>query len=123
MIKEYRRVLAIIAVLIFFTNLAVYLSFPDVASVPPLYFIISFATLAGPICLSRGSFALARRSPIITWCYAFMMVSAVWLLVQQTPSETAWQAMRTRVLSVFVLLILLYVFCDENAQRWARRDC
>ncbi len=121
MIKEYRRVLAIIAVLIFFTNLAVYLSFPDVASVPPLYFIISFATLAGPICLSRGSFALARRSPIITWCYAFMMVSAVWLLVQQTPSETAWQAMRTRVLSVFVLLILLYVFCDENAQRWARR--
>lgn len=121
MIKRYRLVLAIIAVLIFFTNLAVYLSFPEVASVPPLYFIIGFAALAAPICLSPASLVLARRSPIIIWCYAFIMVSAVWLLAQPLPSETAWQALRTRMLSCFVLLILHCLFFDEDAQRWARR--
>ena len=119
--ERYRQFLAILAVLILFTNLAVYLSLPEVASFPPVYFIVGFAVLAGPLCFSRESFGDLRKSPIVVWCYGFILVSAVWLLFQRIPSETAWQGFRTRILSVFVILILLCVFRKPEAQLWARR--
>ena len=118
---KYGRLLAVLGVMIFFTNLAVYFSLSPIASLPPLYFIVGFTVLASPVFCSRDSLANFRQSSIVIWCYGFIFISAVWLVFQRVPSETAWQGLRTRILSVFLILLLICVFRKPDAQLWARR--
>jgi O-antigen ligase len=120
--KYYPRALAIAAVLIFFTNLDGYLfSSEKLASVPPLYWILVYLVLATPLLFNRKLFASVQRSPLIYWCYGFLLISGIWLFFQSAHSEIVWQEFRLRLLSVLFLLCLLVVLSKEDAQQWARR--
>jgi hypothetical protein len=117
----YRRVLAVAAVLVFFTNLSVYVSLGEIAQVSPWHIILIFAAAAIPLLFSREYLTTLGRTPVAYWCYGFVLMSAVWLLFQGSPSETSWQEFRIRVLSSLFLLILLPIFAEPDAQIWARR--
>ena len=119
--KYYPRALAVAAVLIFFTNLDEYLfSSEKLASVPPLYWIVAYLVLATPLLFNRKFFSSLQRSPLIYWCYGFVLISGIWLFFQTSHSEIVWQEFRLRVLSVLFLLCLLVVLSKEDAQLWAR---
>ncbi len=119
--RNYQIVLAVSAVLIFFTNLAVYLSLPQVAELSPWYWTGAFAVAAAPIFLSRAALVVLRRSPVTYWCYGFAMLSAVWLLFQGAVSDGAWQEMRLRTVSALLLLILMIIFSNDAARKWGAR--
>src|SRR5712691_5101508 len=119
--KYYPRALAVAAVLIFFTNLDGYLFSSEIlASVPPLYWIVVYLVLAAPLLLNKKFFASIQRSPLIWWCYGFILISGIWLFFQPSHSDIVWQEIRLRLLSVLFLLCLLVVFSKEDALLWAR---
>ena len=119
--KYYPRALAVAAVLIFFTNLDGYLfSSEKLASVPPLYWIVAYLVLATPLLFNPKFFSSLQRSPLIYWCYGFILISGIWLFFQSSHSEIVWQEFRLRLLSVLFLLCLLVVLSKEDAQLWAR---
>jgi O-antigen ligase len=119
--KYYPRALAVAAVLIFFTNLDGYLFSSEIlASVPPLYWIVAYLVLATPLLFNPRLFASIQRSPLIYWCYGFVLISGIWLFFQSSHSDMVWQEFRLRVLSVLFLLCLLVVLSKEDAQLWAR---
>lgn len=116
----YRRAVAVVGVLLFYTNLALYLYSSDRLPVKPWYWIAGFGILASPLLFSGLSIRL-NQSPLILWMVGFLMISAIWLLFQPLQSEVAWGELRTRVYSIAFLLIALLVFSRENVQVWARR--
>jgi O-antigen ligase len=119
--KYYPRALAVAAVLIFFANLSGYLFSSEIlASVPPLYWIIAYLALATPLLFNRKLFSSIQRSPLIWWCYGFILISGIWLFFQSSHSEIVWQEFRFRVLSVIFLVCLFVVLSKEDALLWAR---
>jgi O-antigen ligase len=119
--KYYPSLLAVAAVMIFFTSLSLYLFFAEFVSFPPLYWMIGFGVAAAPVCLSHRSVLDVRYSLLARWCYGFLMISSLWLIFQPSPSEIVWQEFQTRVLSVLFILTLICVFSREDTQLWARR--
>jgi len=119
--KHYPRIIAVIAVTVFFTSLDVYVFSTELVSVAPLYWIIAFGLIAAPLYLSRDALLLMRQAPIARWCYGFFMVSCTWFLFQPMQSEVAWQELRRRSLAMAFMLIVLAVFSNLEAQVWARR--
>lgn len=120
MAKHYQRILAVGAVLVFFTDLPIYLSRWDTAALNPWYWVAAFGIVAAPRYFSSGAFTVIKRSPVVYWGYGFIVISGAWIFFQGAPSDVVWQEFRTRILSVFLLLMLLCIFSDENAQTWAR---
>ena len=118
---HYRRALAIAAVLVFFTNLSVYVSYAEIAPISPWHIMLVFGVAAAPFSFSDECLARMRRTPAVYWCFGFVLISGVWLLFQGVPSTAAWQEFRTRILSAFLLLLLVSLFSDDQAQGWARR--
>jgi O-antigen ligase len=117
----YARLMAVAAVMIFFTSLSLYLFSAEFVPFPPLYWMIGLGVAAAPICLSLRSVLAVRHSLLARWCYGFLMISSLWLMFQPSPSEVVWQEFQTRVLSVLFILTLLCIFSTEEAQLWARR--
>jgi O-antigen ligase len=119
----YQRVLVISAVLIFFTNLSIYLVLAEVAFIPAFYWVIAFSVAAAPLYFSRHFFRIASQSLMVRWCYGFLMLTGVWMLFQPSQSsEVVWQEFFIRLSSVFFMLLMLSVFSTEDAQHWARRS-
>ena len=121
LIRYYPRILAVVAVAVFFTNLDVYLFNSETTGIVPLYWIAAFGVVAAPLYFSKGALLSLRQAPIARWGYGFLMITCVWLLFQPSPSEVAWQELRTRSLSVAFILVLMCVFANCEAQVWARR--
>jgi O-antigen ligase len=124
MIKTYyQRVLAISAVLIFFTNLSTYHFVSETSLIPPYYWIILFGVIGLPLYFSGSFFRLAMQSLMVRWCYGFLMITGVWLLFQPLQSsKVVWQEFSIRLLSIVFMLLMLSVFSTEDAQRWTRRS-
>lgn len=118
---RYQRVIAVAAVLVFFTNLSVYVSIAEIVPISPWHIILVFGVAAAPFLLSDECLARMRGTPVAYWCFGFVLISGVWLLFQGLPSTAAWQEFRTRILSVFLLLLLVCILSDDQAQAWARR--
>ena len=119
--KRYSQILAVVAVLVFFTNVDVYLFDTHLLNTAPLYWITALIIAAGPLYLTKESLLCLRQSPVALWCFGFFMISCVWLLFQPSQSEVAWQELRTRLLSIGFILVLLSVFSNGEVQVWTRR--
>ncbi len=117
----YRRFLAVSAILIFFTNLDLYLFSSEILPFPPLFWTIAFGIIALPLLLSSKALSVVRLSPLTGWCYGFVMISGVWLLFQSFQSDFRWQEMRTRILSSLFLIMMMFVFSRDDVQTSARR--
>ncbi len=117
----YKRILAVGAVLIFYTNLDLYLYTSSTVSFPPLLWITGFGIAAVPLLLSCNFLTVFRRSPVVGWCYSFVMVSAVWLFFLPLQNDSAWDVFRLRILSVLFILMMFFIFSNGETHAWARR--
>jgi O-Antigen ligase len=118
----YRRAVAVIAVLCFFTNLSTYLFLSETAAIPGLYWIVGLGLLTLPLCVTREFLRNLRQSPIVRWCYGFLLVSGVWFLFQsQQVTEDSWHELQGRGLSVLYILIILCICSTEDGQLSMRR--
>ena len=119
--KYYPRILAVAAVLIFFTNLCLYLYSVELVHFPPLYWIIGLGIAAAPLILSRSYVEILRRSLVARWCYGFILISGLWLIFEPSASEKVFQEFQTRLLSVLFILTMLCIFSKDSVQLWGRR--
>lgn len=120
-LRYYPRILGVVAVLVFFTNLSLYLYSSGNLAAPPLYWIIGLGVAAAPLWLSTRALKIILQSPLALWCYGFLLISGVWMLMQPSPTEIVLEEFRTRILSVLFILTLLCIFKKEEIQVWARR--
>ncbi|WP_447987243.1 O-antigen ligase family protein [Nitrospira sp. Nam74] len=120
MFNLYQRLLAVLAIALFFSNASHFLFYKgwDVLG-PPKIWVIGFVVLTVPLFHHILSWDL-RRSPILLWCVCYVAVSLVWFFTA-SDSEMAWQELRLRAQSVLLLISLLLVFSDAGAILWARR--
>src|SRR5262245_26272481 len=96
----YPRILAILAVLVFFTNLDVYLYNTTIVDFPPLYLILGFMAFASALMFSGVSLSILQQSPVAKWCFGFLLISGLWFLFQGGSSDIGLQELRTRILSI-----------------------
>lgn len=116
MIAGYRRVLAVLAVAIFSTNVS---NYTERYGLIPLVWIAVFAGLCVPLVLNglfRGTIPLR---PLVWWGALYVLVSLLWFY--RSPQDAfAYGEVRLRVLSVLFIVLSLIAFSDATAQRTGR---
>jgi O-antigen ligase len=115
----YQVALVVVFVLVFFTDLAIYLSHVGIGP-PPRLWVVAFSVAAIPL-MTRFS---ARRpylsAGVLGWSSLYLLVSLIsFLLVSQ--SEVAAQEFGLRLLSIWFLLLSLLIFAgNKTIENWAR---
>jgi hypothetical protein len=113
--NRYQLAVAVLAVMIFFTNFDLYLFSTGIISFTPLHWIIAFGIISLPILLSARNVIIVLKSPVIIWLPSYIIVSAIWVLAFGQ-SGIAWQELRTRILSSLFILMMMFLFSSERAQ-------
>jgi len=112
-IAGHRRLLAVLAVAIFFTNLS---NYTERFGLIGLVWIAVYAGLCVPVIvhgLVAGSVSLR---PLVWWSGLYVMVSVLWFY--RSPQDAfAYDELRLRVLSAMFLVLSLIAFADGAAQR------
>ena len=116
---RYQRFLAVAAVVIFGTNLTIFLYAKGVSPVPPLAWVELVTLACLPLLLRRGALRAAFATPLATWCAGFLALSALWFALGP-PSDLALPALRQRVLAVLFLLAMSICFSDARVHRTVR---
>ncbi len=119
-LSRYQLAVALLAVMIFFTNFDLYLFSTGIVSVTPLHWIIAFGIISLPIFLSVRNVEVALKSPVIIWLPSYVIVSAIWFLAFGQ-SEIALQQLRTRILSSVFILMMMFLFSAERTQLRGRQ--
>lgn len=112
----YQCVLAIGAVLVFFTFIDVY--FFDIRKLPPPVVLVSLFMAAGLLLLIFTRFAILKYIPseLIAWCAGYLAISLfsfmlVLCFYAEYPfAQESFPEVRTRILSEFFLLIMCLIF-------------
>lgn len=115
----WQRRLAVLAVALFFTNLAWYLPYIGVLPFPPVLIIAATAALASPLWL-HGFSARVWLSPLNGFCVGWMLLSAGSFFYSSL-SPVAVQSLESRLLAAAFLVLLGFVFSGPGAQLAARR--
>jgi len=120
--KYYRNFLIVAVVAIFYTNVPVYINATatSVADSAPMLWMIGLGVLALPLVIGQLLRASIFTCPLIIWCVGYVWVSTAWFLLS-SQSDMAWQEMRWRFLTVYVLIMFLMLFTQPNATRLARK--
>ncbi len=117
---RYRQILAVVAVVLFFSNVDLYLYLADYTSATPRDWVTLFAALLLPLLvhgLHRGEIFEKQLSVILLWSLAYMTVSVVWYSL--SPSDGAVQELRDRFFSVFFLGLTAFAFVKPESRRVA----
>lgn len=119
---NYQCTLAVGAILVFFTNLDLYLMVTEIIPSQrlPMFAIITFIIASIPLLSSNKKY-LPRA--VIIWCAGYILVSLFsYSLSSLKPNEIAHQELESRILSVIFLLLTLLIFSKYYiVQLWARR--
>src|SRR3954471_4995521 len=98
---RYNKLLVVVAVLVFFSGLDLYLFLGGFSAMVPKFWVAGFAVLVAPLLLAR----IARRqllgsglAPIAMWSAGYLLLSIIWYA--GWPSEAAAQELADRVLAV-----------------------
>jgi hypothetical protein len=105
----YQCWLAVVAVLIFFTNLDVYWQTAGILPFEPLHWIILLIGASTPIIFSLSSRKKFLSKSLLRWCIAYFVLSLFYFCLF-LPTPEAFQELRTRVLSIIFLLLTLIIF-------------
>ena len=116
--SPFRNALAVIAVAVFYTN------WPDYAHsrlgiLVPYQWVLGFGVLSLPFLFRPIVASEMLKSPVVIWCFGYALVTMMWFL-GSSQSDVAWQVVRTRFLSIVELLLLLALFANPEANRFAR---
>ena len=119
----YRKLLTVVAIAIFCTNVPVYLynNYGMTWAEAPKHWVIIYCVLALPVLIRQMTTTDdILRSPIMLWCFGFVWVSLVWFL-PSSQSNAAWQEVRWRLLSIMILVTFTIMFRHPGAVRLARQ--
>jgi hypothetical protein len=118
--RRYRQVLAVVAVILFFSGIDLYFFTADYVTVTPRDWVTLFVLLLSPLAVDQ----LYRHHPfekplgrIALWCLAYMAVSVIWYAF--SPSDAAVQELRDRMLTAIVLIATAFVFMTPESRRAA----
>ena len=121
---HYQCGLAVLSVLIFFTNLDVYWDSAGILPLAPLHWIFLFGAATLPLTLSFSSRKSFLPRGLLFWCAGYFLISLIWFwffssLLKASPE--AFQELRDRTLSVIFILVALLIYSKHNVvQVWAR---
>jgi hypothetical protein len=118
---RYRKILAVAAVILFFSGVDLYLFAADYTTITPRDWVTLFGVLLAPLAVQR----LHRRHErfgkqlglIVLWSIAYLTISFLWYGVM--PSDGAVQELRDRLASVCFLGLAGFVFIMPESRRAA----
>ena len=117
-IDYYQSVLSVVAVLIFFTDLHLYLHKVGVISFSPIIFVIVFSISSIPLLILKKKYI---SKYILAWCGIYIGFSSLsFLLVRQTEMTT--HELQLRWFSTILLIANIIIFSgNEIVRLWAVR--
>jgi O-antigen ligase len=109
----YQCGLAVLAILIFFTNLDVYLEQAAIIPLAPLHWIIMFMVASLPLARSLASRRKFFPKLLLRWCAGYFLISLFYLLLflalQLSPHD-AFQTLKDRILAISFILMMLLIY-------------
>jgi hypothetical protein len=117
--QPYRHVLAIAAVILFFSGLPLFLSELELLAVRPVIWVIVYGLLAIPIVLASAQDCIKHNLLILIWSGAFACISLGWFIIG-SQSDEAFEALRYRVITVTTLLFVMFTTMNTTSLVWAR---
>jgi hypothetical protein len=113
----YPKLLAVISVGIFYSNIPNYVSVRHDNLLVPYQWLIGFGLLALPLIVRQISTSNVLASPVVAWCFLYTWITILWF-IPSSQSEMAWQEVRWRVLTVLelVMFLTLLAHADTNKQ-------
>jgi hypothetical protein len=115
----YQTILAVAAVIIFFSGLPLSLFALGVLDFPPAVWVISFGILAFPPVISSALFRIKYVLPMVIWCFVFLIVSMVWFFIGH-PSSLALEGFQYRFITVGTLLSVVFILLSTSSLFYAR---
>ena len=118
----YHNALIVSAVAIFSTNVPqyVYEHYEMFQSVTPKHWVLLFCLLSLPVLVIRMTAWNALKSPVTIWCLGYAGLTVLWFFLS-SQSETAWQEVRWRFLTIIEILVFLMIFWEPHATKLARK--
>ena len=115
----YHRVLAIAAVLIFYTNIPIYLNVEHGIGLP-WFWVIGFTALAIPVVFMQMTKSGFFDSPVMLWCFGYVWLAVLGFFWSSQP-DVAWQEVRWRVLTFLNLVVFLAVLTHPDINKLTRQ--
>src|SRR5712692_2562639 len=116
--RRYRQVLAVVAVILFFSGVDLYLFLADYTTVTPRDWMMLFGAILSPLVIHRlyRQEAFERQlGRIALWSVAYMAISVVWYGF--SPSDVAVQELRDRLLAVCVVGMAGFVLITPESRK------
>jgi hypothetical protein len=119
LIFYYQCVLAVAAVVVFFSDIDLYFFRTGQAPAPvTLVFLFGFGAI--PLLLSIFSRIQYFSLPIVVWCSSYLLIS-LFSFILFLSSDAGYQELRLRILSVLFFLIMLLIFSKYHAVQLSAR--
>jgi hypothetical protein len=118
MVTWLSKLLAVLLVAVFYTDLPDYTSV-NYGTLVPYQWVLAFGALALPLIIRHVRTSHVLASPVVAWCCVYMFVTILWF-IPSTQSEIAWQEVRWRTMTVLSLLIFLTLAADADFNRVIR---
>jgi hypothetical protein len=116
----YQCSLAVLTVLLFFTNLDIYLERAGILNIEPLHWIILLIVASIPLALSLSTRKKFLPQGLIRFCGGYFVISLFyfWLFLS---TQDAFQTLKDRILSIIFMLLTMLVFSKFYiVQLWTR---
>lgn len=118
MITSFRKLLAVMSVAIFYTNIPDYLHV-RYGILVPYQWLFGFGVLALPVIVQQFFTSNILKSPVVTWCFWYILLTILWF-IPSSQSEVAWQEVRWRVLTVLALVMFLTLLAHTDTNKQVR---
>jgi O-antigen ligase len=118
----YHKALIVAAVGIFYANVPAYVynSHGWTTLNEPKQWVLLFCLLTLPVLVIRMTAWNALKSPVTIWCLGYAGLTVLWFFLS-SQSETAWQEVRWRFLTILEILVFLMIFWELHATKLARK--
>ncbi len=117
--SPYHRFLAIAAVIVFYTNVPIYLNVEHGIGLP-WFWVIGFTALAIPVVFTQITKAGFFDSPVMLWCLVYAWLALLGFFWSSQPDE-AWQEVRWRVLTILNLVVFLGLLAHPGINTLTRQ--
>jgi O-antigen ligase len=118
-VVRYERVLAMLAVLVFYTNVTLWAFTARVSSLPPLVYVGAFAFAVTPLFFLAGRGWEVGRSPLVRWVAVYGIITCASFLWAPT-TDVTFQILRARVDGMLFLLAAMRLLAEARAAESAR---
>jgi O-antigen ligase len=117
--SPYHSFLAIAAVIVFYTNVPIYLNVEHGIGLP-WFWVIGFTALAIPVVFTQITKAGFLDSPVMLWCLVYLWLALLGFFWSSQPDE-AWQEVRWRVLTILNLVVFLALLAHPDINKLTRQ--